>query len=110
MDIEEDKEELYNYISDGLLEQVGITEYTENLFGIRDDIYKTKEELDALLLELDNKVINMIHDFISDIGADTTDKYTKGRMKLKGQPQPVQQHLIAMGLLVEEQPAGDEEE
>ena len=109
-DVEESREELYNFVSDGLLQQLGIDQYTENLFGIKDDLKAAKDELDKLLLELDNKVISLIHDLISEIGSDTTDKYTQRRMKLKNQQQPIQKHLIDMGLLVAEQPAGDEEE
>jgi len=108
MDINEERDEILELISEGMLETFGLNEYVTTLFSIKDDIDAIKSSLNELLFDLDEKVSGSIYDLIKTIGEDTSDTYSRGTKKLSGQPQNAQAHLIHMELLQKEQE--DEEE
>ena len=108
MDKEEERDVLLELISEGVLETFGLDKHINSLFGINDSINVIKKTLNELLLDLDEKVSSVIYDLIIEIGKDTSDKYTKSKMTLDGQPKTAQAHLINMKLLQKE--IGGEEE
>ena len=97
----EDRDERLQLISVGFLSNVQLDTYHNTLMGCKEELDKVNKILSDLLLELDDKVHEIIVEVITVIGKDTEGTYNRKTIKLDGQPKNAKTHLIKMGLLIE---------
>jgi hypothetical protein len=70
-----------------------------NALGIKGELDILYNTINELVFDLGEKVISIIMELVKRIAEDDTGKYTKARLKLKGQKATIREHLVKLKLL-----------
>jgi hypothetical protein len=110
LDMPDDKEELMEFAmhpSKEYIQDVDGMHYVNNKLGIQADLDTAHNTLSNLLQNLSDRVSGELINYITAIGEDTSDKYTKHRVQHNNQKITVQKYLEDTGYLQQE--VGEEE-
>lgn len=103
-DTEEDRlESMIDFIGDGDFDT-----NSEDWFGTKQDLAESYEAINDLIIDLESGIKSSLINNIQIIADDTTDKYPKQGLRIRGEPAGIREYLIMKGFL--RQNASKEEE
>ena len=92
-DTEEDRlESMIDFIGDGDFDT-----NSEDWFGTKQDLAESYEAINDLIIDLESGIKSSLINNIQIIADDTTDKYPKQGLRIRGEPAGIREYLIMKG-------------